>query len=125
MAVGDRVGLRGGTPGPGVAAEDAVRRALGDQTALASRVRQAVDAGDRAAVAEACQEFESLFLYQLLRQMWATVPEGALDSGFAQDTYRQMYHMELARLMARAGGIGLGRMLLEQLLPQEDSRPRG
>jgi len=59
------------------------------------------------------QEVESLFLYQLMKEMDATVErdeEGLIYSDY-EDTYRSLFHQELARELARSGGIGLQEMV--------------
>lgn len=65
---------------------------------------------------EAVASFEALFLHHLLRTMRKTVPKGGLiDMGFAGETYLDMLDEALAEEMAKAGGIGLRNLLLDQL----------
>ncbi len=63
----------------------------------------------------ACQEFEAVFLYQLLKEMKDTVPEaGLFPKSFAREMYEDLYYQEIAREVARRG-TGLGEMLYRQL----------
>lgn len=70
---------------------------------------------------EACQQFESIFINQLLSQMRSTVPSnGLLDDGNSgqdsgQDVYKSMLDQEYSKQMAEAGGIGLAKMLYDQM----------
>jgi len=108
-----------GTPALGLAAPAATPAADGAferADAVERRLAEAVTSGDQGRIADACREFESLFLYRLVREMWKTIPKGgAIPEGFSQGAYRDMYQMELARYVAQRGGIGLADMLIAQL----------
>lgn len=65
---------------------------------------------------EAVASFEAFFIHHLVRSMRKTVPKGGLiDLGFAGETYEDMLDEALAQEMAKAGGIGLAKILLDQL----------
>ena len=83
---------------------------------------QAADQGEarRVKLKKAAQDFESLFIYQLLKRMRATVPKSE-DSGFGLETMREITDEQLAIHIARHGGIGLGEMLAKSLA-REQSR---
>ena len=71
--------------------------------------------GDRQLDA-ACAQMESLFLHQLLQKMRATVDKTDLfGGGRAEELYTTMLDGEIAANLSRAGGIGLARMLQQQL----------
>ena len=61
-----------------------------------------------------CRDFESIFVYTLLKTMRASLPKPEGD-----DTRKEMYtsigDLELARSIAHGRGIGLGDLLFEQL----------
>jgi len=62
----------------------------------------------------ACQDFESIFIYTLLKTMRAGLaqPQGmGLHSGL----YTSMGDLEVARFLARGRGIGLADLVFEQL----------
>jgi flagellar protein FlgJ len=63
------------------------------------------------------EEFESLFLSQLMNEMDATVEREDEDMlyGGAEDTYRGLFNQELAREMARGEGVGLKQLVAYQL----------
>jgi len=86
--------------------------------------RSPVTAHQSSTLKEACQDFESIFLYFLLKQMRSTVPKtGFISGGKAEEVFQQMLDEELAKEMAKAGGIGLGKMLEEQF--GRESRSQG
>ncbi|TMQ11318.1 MAG: hypothetical protein E6J91_23395 [Deltaproteobacteria bacterium] len=62
----------------------------------------------------AARQLEAFFLRQLLAE---TRPQGggALDGGFAGDTFKQMLDEAIADKMSAAGGIGMAQMFARQL----------
>ncbi|MBI5810079.1 MAG: peptidoglycan DD-metalloendopeptidase family protein [Deltaproteobacteria bacterium] len=80
----------------------------------------APDNPDKAALKKAAEEFEAFFINEMLKSMRATIQKSSLfDGGNAQDLYSSMMDTELSRFMASSGGIGLGSILLQQILPDE------
>ena len=86
--------------------------------------------GARANTADAsksvAQQFESLFIQQMLAAMRsaATFDEGSHNSYL--DNYQEMHDKQLALTMAKQGGIGLAKFILQQLPGgQEDSGKNG
>ena len=60
-------------------------------------------------------QFESIFLQQMLKSMRdATVKSDLFDSS-QMDTYQGMADQQLAVQLAEQGGIGLARMMVEQM----------
>jgi flagellar protein FlgJ len=65
---------------------------------------------------EASGQFESLLLNFMLREMRATIPEsGLFPPSMAQDIFTSMLDEQYAGVMAQRGGIGLSRLLIDQL----------
>ena len=74
---------------------------------------------------QATQEFESLFIAQMLGAMRQTVPQSHLfgtDSG--ERVFRQMLDEETARQVASSGGLGIGDLLYRQLAGVAASQPQ-
>jgi len=68
-----------------------------------------------AALEEVAAQFESIFLQQMLKSMRdATVKSELFDSS-QMDTYQGMADQQLALKLAEGGGIGLARMMVEQM----------
>lgn len=63
---------------------------------------------------KASQDFESLFMYKLLKSMRATVPKTD-EAGFGMETMREITDEQMAVYLAQQGGIGLGEMLFQSL----------
>lgn len=65
---------------------------------------------------EACAEFESLFIYQLLKEMRASIPsDGFIGESTQSKTYTSMFDVEIARKISNQRGIGLADFLRQQL----------
>jgi peptidoglycan hydrolase FlgJ len=68
----------------------------------------------------ASQQFESLLLNFMIREMRATVPESVLfPPSMAQEIFTGMMDEQIAGEMAKNGGIGISRMIFNQLKGQK------
>lgn len=64
----------------------------------------------------ACEDMEALFLHHMLSEMRKTVDKsGLIDGGRSEEIYTSLMDGELAKEMARSGGLGLSVILQEQL----------
>jgi flagellar protein FlgJ len=83
--------------------------------ALKSAEKSAVDSADPRLKA-ACQEMESLFITHLFKEMRATINKsGFISGGRAEDIFTSMLDVELSRKISASRGIGLSKILFEQL----------
>ena len=66
-------------------------------------------AGQRPSEAQSsvAEQFESLFINMMLKEMRKTVSRSDLLGSEAMESYEQMFDQQIALGMARAGGIGL------------------
>lgn len=74
---------------------------------------------------EVSQDFEALFLHQLLKQMRATVPKESMLRGQGEEFWQSHFDTEMAGRMAQQGGIGLGDMIFNQLRQSQVQASRG
>ncbi|MCU0590134.1 MAG: rod-binding protein [Desulfobacterales bacterium] len=73
----------------------------------------------------ACDDLEALFIHHMLSEMRKTVTKSGLtDGGRSEEIYTSLMDAELARDMARSGGLGLSRILQEQLAGLNGQPPR-
>lgn len=64
----------------------------------------------------ASQQFEALLLNFMIREMRATVPESALlPPSMTEEIFTGMLDEQIAEEMAQNGGIGISRMIFNQL----------
>jgi Rod binding domain-containing protein len=65
---------------------------------------------------QACAAFESLFIYHLLKEMRAAMPEGEyLGNSMQSQTYTSIFDLEIAKELSAQKGIGLADFLCQQL----------
>ncbi len=77
--------------------------------------RKAADG--RKKLEKACSDFESLFIYQILKTMRQTVPKGGSGGQMpGKDKYEMMLDQKVAEdIAAQRGGIGLQKLLVEKM----------
>jgi Rod binding domain-containing protein len=70
---------------------------------------------DDTALRAAAQQFEAMFLQEMMRGMrQATIKSDLMESN-ALDTFEGMFDKEVAMQMAKKGGMGLADMLVQQM----------
>lgn len=77
-----------------------------------------------AQVSKAAEEFEAMALGQLLAPMFDTVDSsrGLFGGGEGEAAFKPMMVAEMAKALARAGGIGLAKPVMEQMLRMQEAR---
>ncbi|MCZ6554280.1 MAG: rod-binding protein [SAR324 cluster bacterium] len=67
----------------------------------------------------AIQDFESLLIEQMLKQMRNSIPDGGLFSvNRGREIFNEMLDGEYARLMSSRGGFGLAEFMLSRMGPK-------
>jgi Rod binding domain-containing protein len=69
------------------------------------------------------QQFESIFMNQLMKSMRATLPKDGLLSSFSVDMYESMFDQEVAGEMSKGKGMGLADVLYTQLSRMNGTAP--
>jgi flagellar protein FlgJ len=95
-----------------------------DLTGL-DQLRRRAARDDPAALAEAAVQFEALFIGMMLDSARSANLGGGLLDGPETDQYLELMDRQVALDMARHGGLGFGKLLLEQLTPGAQARPNG
>lgn len=78
-------------------------------------LRAEATANPNAAVEEVAAQFESIFLQQMLKSMRDATVKSDLFGSSQMDTYESMADQQLALQLSEQGGIGLARMMVEQM----------
>lgn len=68
------------------------------------------------------EEFESVFLAQMVEQMMGESTQSTFGGGPGEAAFKSMLHEEYAKVMARAGGIGLADALAREMLALQEGR---
>lgn len=66
-------------------------------------------------IKEVAQEFEAILIASLLKEARSSEQAGLFGGGRSRDLYQQLFSDEVAKAIARNGGIGVGKMLERQL----------
>lgn len=83
---------------------------------LSGKLTSAYTEKDDAKLKETCQEFESLFINMMMKEMRKTVPESELlSSSFATDTYQEMLDEEISKSASKGNGIGIADAMYKQI----------
>ncbi|MGA2545592.1 MAG: rod-binding protein [Rectinemataceae bacterium] len=82
-----------------------------------ARVADASHVDKKSKLFEQCQEFESIFVKMMLKEMRNSVDktDSLLSGGWAEDIYSDMLDDEYSRSMAKNAGFGLADQLYKQL----------
>jgi flagellar protein FlgJ len=80
-----------------------------------ANLRAKADRDPSAAKSAAAQQFESLFLNMMMKEMRKTVDRSGLLGSDAMETYEQMFDQQVAIGMSKAGGVGLAKYLEQQM----------
>jgi Rod binding domain-containing protein len=71
---------------------------------------------DEKRLEKACQEFESLFIHQMMKTMRQTVPRtGFMGEGKERNIFQALFDEEISKAISKRGGMGLGKMLYQQM----------
>ena len=68
------------------------------------------------------QDFEAMFLNNMLQPMFAGVNEGPFSGGHAAGVWRSFLTDEYAKTIARNGGVGIADHVYRSLLAQQEIR---
>src|SRR3546814_4296075 len=107
-------------------ASDIATLRLGQGKLAQDKVAQAGLAGagetrDRAAAREAAENFEAVFVSQMVSHMFAGIQEDSLfGGGQAGDLFGSMLHDEYGRALAKSGGVGLADQVMRQILKLQE-----
>lgn len=78
----------------------------------------------RSKVRQAAEEFEAVFLTQMLEQIWQDVEtDGLFGADRGNGIYRSMMLQEYGRGLAKQGGVGIAGAVERELLRLQEIRP--
>lgn len=96
---------------------------LQDQ-AQTSKLKGVAQGGAKAnkAVKQAGQDFEAMFLAQLLQPMFKGIEtNGMFGGGPGEDIYKELLVEEYGKAVSRAGGIGIAEQVQSELLKLQEA----
>lgn len=66
------------------------------------------------------EEFEAVFLSQMVEQMMGPSTESSFGGGPGESAFKSMLNEELAKVMAKSGGIGLTDALAREMMAMQE-----
>lgn len=92
------------------------------QSNSASQRVQFVGSVDKKLLRQTAEDFEAVFLSQMMQPMFNTVPtDGIMGGGNAESIYRGMMVDEMGKSMARSGGIGIADSVYREMLKMQEA----
>ncbi|MBN2050700.1 MAG: rod-binding protein [Spirochaetales bacterium] len=88
-----------------------------DQSRIAETAKKAerMAVQDREKLMEACRQFESIFIKQMLNSMKKTVSKsGMLNGGLSEEIFEDMLYDQYAEKMSKTANFGIADMLYKQ-----------
>lgn len=80
---------------------------------------------DMAKARQAAQDFEAVFLAQMVSHMFAGIKTDKMFGGGAsEDIYRSMMAQEYGKTLAKAGGIGIADQVLREIMRIQEAKPQ-
>jgi flagellar protein FlgJ len=80
-----------------------------------SSLRAEAASAPNKAINEVASQFEALFIQQMMKSMRDAGPKSDLMNSDHLDTYQAMADQQMAVSLSQQGGIGIARMLVEQM----------
>lgn len=71
-------------------------------------------------IRESAEEFEAVFLSQMLATMTKELGGAGSVAGGGDDVYRDMFTQEVAKMISRSGGIGVADTVLKEMLKTQE-----
>jgi peptidoglycan hydrolase FlgJ len=94
-----------------------------DMTAIqAAQIRTPTATGSKAVIQSKAQEFEGVFLAQMLGQMFEGIStDGPFGGGQGEQMFRSLMMDEYGKQIAKQGGIGIATSVTRELLKQQEA----
>lgn len=76
---------------------------------------------DHRAARETAEQFEAIFLSQMMAPMFETIPtDSVMGGGHAESVYRGMMVEEMGKSIARGGGIGIADSVYREIIKMQE-----
>lgn len=87
-------------------------------------IASAAKSGDDKRIQATAQEFEAVFLAQMVSHMFAGLGSsgGMFGGGPSEETYKAMLYQEIGKTLAKAGGIGIADSVARHMLKIQESQ---
>ena len=84
---------------------------------LAARAAPLQPTGDREAARTAAEEFEAVFVSQMLEHMFTGIrTDGPFGGGRGEEMFRSLMLTEYGQMISRSGGVGIADQVMAEIL---------
>lgn len=91
------------------------------QEGSAEAAKKLKDARKMEKIEEAAQEFESVFISEMLKPMFEGIEtDGQFGGGKGEEIFRGMMVQEYGKMLAKDGGIGLSTQIKQQMIEMQE-----
>lgn len=87
----------------------------------AARAKTAQQPANIDKIEKAAEEFEAVFLSQMLKHMFSGVDPDPLTDGPGEDIYQAMMVDEYGKILARSGGVGVADHVKREMLKLQET----
>lgn len=88
-----------------------------------SRLKALAHGGSKTQIDKAAQDFEAMFLSQMLAPVFKGIKtDGLFGGGHGEDAFRSMLYDDYAKEIAKSGGIGIADAVRNELLKYQSSQ---
>jgi flagellar protein FlgJ len=78
---------------------------------------------DETKLKKACEDFEALFINQLLQSMRRTVMKSKfLEDAPGKEVFQSLFDREISKKMAQKGALGVGKIIYRKVMEHEKAR---
>ncbi len=94
--------------------------AQGDSSKLDKSLKALKEAKDMAKIEHAAQEFEAVFVSEMIKPMFSGIKtDGLFGGGQAEETFRSMMIQEYGKLISQTGQIGISTHVKEAMIQMQ------
>ena len=79
---------------------------------------------DQKRLQTACQEFEAIFIHQMIKAMRKSIPQtgGWMERGREREIFQTLFDEEISKSISKRGGFGIGKGLYLQMQKKIEER---
>lgn len=99
-----------------------VSQSIGSGDSLINKLEKAYSEKDKKKLKEACDEFESMMLSMVFKEMKKSIPDdGLIQKTTADEIFDEMYIDEVSKKAASQGSVGISKLLYNSLLKRMEN----
>ncbi len=93
-----------------------VMKQVQNEKVLKEKMESAKEQGEDKKLMDVCKEFESIFIYMVMKEAKKTIPDnGLIERSTGREIFEDMYMEELSKeAVERDEGLGIAKMMYEQ-----------